>query len=293
MLDRLDAAAVRRWCVTGLEALRTSGRISAGSAIALGPADEVSHLPALVTAPSDPVRLGAANRALERLGVPWRFGARKQSAIDASGPGFSTVAVAERYELLPQAGAEADTLASAARAPWIVAGPRYVLVGSPLVATASALPVRAAFIPWLAATISERLSGEPGVVLDAAPGSMVARPVGVDQIEQPDGTHVAAADSIRLPLNPGVYFFMSGGKRAGAVVVNTPTAESKLERLTADEMGRLVPSSTVIDAEQPAAVEREAFRAAATRSLLFPVLIAVLVALAVESLLVAAGRQSA
>ena len=30
----------------------------------------------LITAPIDPVRLGAANRALERAGIPWRFGAR-------------------------------------------------------------------------------------------------------------------------------------------------------------------------------------------------------------------------
>ena len=94
-------------------------------------------------APSDPVHIGAANRGLERLGVPWRFGGRHQTSIDASGNAVATVTVTDRYELIAQAGAESDTLAAAARAPWIVAGPGYVLVGSPLIATASALPVRA------------------------------------------------------------------------------------------------------------------------------------------------------
>ena len=42
---------------------------------AVVPADRLTDLPALITAPTDPVRLGAANRALERAGVPWRFGA--------------------------------------------------------------------------------------------------------------------------------------------------------------------------------------------------------------------------
>jgi len=42
--------------------------------VAIGPADEIASLPALITAPTDPVKIGAANRALERLGVPWRFG---------------------------------------------------------------------------------------------------------------------------------------------------------------------------------------------------------------------------
>ena len=60
---------------SALDALVQSGRASVGNEIALVPADEATKLPALLIAPSDPIKLGAANRALERLGVPWRFGA--------------------------------------------------------------------------------------------------------------------------------------------------------------------------------------------------------------------------
>ena len=52
-----------------------AGARAVGNEIAFAPADEATKLPALLIAPSDPVKLGAANRALERLGVPWRFGA--------------------------------------------------------------------------------------------------------------------------------------------------------------------------------------------------------------------------
>ena len=58
--------------------LRTTQRVTDGHDIAIVPGDELdARLPALITAPTDPVRLGAANRALERAGVPWRFGTRR------------------------------------------------------------------------------------------------------------------------------------------------------------------------------------------------------------------------
>ncbi len=53
-------------------------------------ADELATLPALIIAPIDPVRLGAANRALERAGIPWRFGARRTGEATVRGTGAST-----------------------------------------------------------------------------------------------------------------------------------------------------------------------------------------------------------
>ena len=95
-------------------------------------ADEVTQLPALITAPLDPVRLGAANRALERAGVPWRFGARRTGEANVRGVGFDGVTVTSRYDLVAQAGASAETLAVVGRDAWIVSGPKYTIIASPL-----------------------------------------------------------------------------------------------------------------------------------------------------------------
>ena len=273
-----------------LDALRASSRIVVGRAIAVGPADEIPTLPALITAPTDPVRLGAANRALERLGVPWRFGTRRVQAVDAALGDLGRVAIRERYELEAQSGAIADTIGVIGGAPWVVAGARYVLVGSPLLASHTALPVQAGFVPWISHTIADRLSGEGGSVSDAAPGTWVRKPAGVDQLERPDGSMVAVADSVRVPGNPGVSFFVAAGRRAGAIVVNPPAKESQLERMSAAELQQIIPGAEVIDDGDAMRVSRAAFSAASTRSLLPTVLIATLIALIGEFLLVSFSR---
>jgi hypothetical protein len=276
-----------------LDALRGSSRITNGRAIAVGPADEITALPALITPPADAVKLGAANRALERLGIPWRFGVRRTQNVDANSKDLGSIPLTERYELVAQAGASADTLAAVGQAPWIIGGPKYVLVGSPLVATATALPIRAAFLPWLATVLTERLSGEPGTVTLAAPAAWLRRPTGVDQLEQPDGSMVAIGDSVRVPANAGVYFFVAAGHRNGALVVNPPPRESILDHMTADDMRKLVGGAQVIAATDPSTLRTASFRAATTRSLLVPFLVAVLIALLVETMLVAAPRREA
>jgi len=278
---------------TALETLRGSSRIVPGNAIAIGPADEIASLPAVILAPSDPVRLGAANRALERLGVPWRFGTRRAQTADATLAGTGRVGVMERYELNAQSGAIADTVGMVGREPWVVAGTRYVIVASPLSAAATSLPVQAGFVPWLAETIADRVTGESGTVIAAAPGTWVRGPAGVDQLERPDGATVAVSDSLRVPPNAGVYFFLTNGRRTGAIVVNPPARESRLDRMSVSEIRSLIPGATVIsDADSPQ-LSSAAFTAASTRSLLPPILIATLIALLGEALLVSARRREA
>jgi hypothetical protein len=172
-----------------------------------------------------------------------------------------------------------------------VAGSKYVLVGSPLTAPATALPVQAGFVPWLSQTISERLSGETGLVVDAAPGTWVRKPATADQLERPDGSTVAMADSLRVPVNPGVYFFVTAGRRTGAIVVNPPARESQLDRMTAAELKQIIPAASVVDDGDSMQLTSAAFSAASTRSLLPAFLAAILVALFGEALLVAARRK--
>jgi hypothetical protein len=278
--------------VAALEALRSSSRVLTGRDIAVGPAEEIPRLPALITPPTDAVRLGAANRALERLGVPWRFGPRRAQAVDVSIDGLGAVGVAERYDLQAQSGAVADTIGRTGDTPWAVAGPKYIIVGSPLVASATALPVQAGFIPWLSTTITDRLSGEGGSVVAAAPGTWVKRPAAVDQLERPDGSRVAVADSVRIPPTPGVYFFITAGRRTGAIVVNPPAKESQLDRMSVREVQQLIPGAEVVSAPDPAGLV-VSFTPASTRSLLPPILIAALIALFAEGLLVTLSSSRA
>src|SRR6185312_7811989 len=107
-----------------LEALVEAERARTGGGITIASADEVTSLPALLVAPSDPVKLGAANRALERLGIPWRLGAARhgETAVRAASGSvpLADVTATVRYPLTPRAGTRSDTLATAAGEPWIV-----------------------------------------------------------------------------------------------------------------------------------------------------------------------------
>lgn len=47
---------------------------------------EGTRRPVLLTAPTDPLQVGAANRQLVRLGIPWRFGAIAQGSVVARVP---------------------------------------------------------------------------------------------------------------------------------------------------------------------------------------------------------------
>src|SRR5207245_5063572 len=49
---------------SAIDVLKGSGQVTEGRDIAIVPADEVTSLPALIIAPGDTVRIGAANRAL-------------------------------------------------------------------------------------------------------------------------------------------------------------------------------------------------------------------------------------
>ncbi len=84
---------------------------------------------------------------------------------------------------------------------------------------------------------------------------------------------------------------MSGGRRSGAIVVNPPAAESQLDRLSARELEAMFSGASVVAAADPSSVQTSAFQAASTRSLLPPVLIAVLVTLFAEGLVVTARRR--
>lgn len=275
-----------------VDVLRASERVADGAGILVASADEASTIPALLLPPSDPVRLGAANRSLERLGIPWRFGALRREASIARGEQIQGVSVTWRYQLIPRGVPDAETLAVVGREPWIVSGPKYVLVGSSLVPEATSLPVSAAFLPWLGDVLSSRLHADPGGVRYAAPGDRITRPAGVDALENAAGGSLAiAGTAFDAPAAAGTYFFIQGARRVGALVVNPEIAESRLERWSPDDLREHVVTVGARVARARDEWVRLAFTGASRQSLVVPLLFVTLLVLAAETVAAATGGR--
>lgn len=266
-----------------VDVLRSTERVGDGADITIGSADDVVRLPALIVPPSDPVRLGAANRALERLGIPWRFGAPRRESAIARGEQLPSVSVTLRYALEPRGAAIADTLAVVGRDPWIVSGRGYVLLGSPIDVAATSLPITAAFLPWLGDVLASRLHGDPGVLRAAAPGQRISVPAGIEVLEGTDGRRIAVGGStVEAPGVAGTYFLIQGTRRAGALIVNPEVEESRLDRWPTEELAERIASRGVRVADNRDAWVNLAFAGAARQSLVAPLLLALLLVLAAE-----------
>jgi hypothetical protein len=281
---------------SAVDALRQTERVVAGSDVGVAPADVAVRLPALLFAPADPVRAGAANRELERLGVPWRLGELRQGDVAARGTDESLrsldgVMISRRHTLRLVGGAAVDTVALAGSEPWIVAGPGYVLVASPLTPEATSLPVRAAFIPWLTDVVTQRLFGDGGRVIETTPGASVARPQAADAMELPGGRRVTlASDTIVAPDRAGVAFFLRGGRRVGALVVNPEPEESDLARIDGSALASRIRAEDVVIPDS-SAWTASLFASSPRRSLLIPVLVLALAVLILESAVAGAGQR--
>jgi hypothetical protein len=185
-----------------------------------------------------------------------------------------------------------DTLATASGDPWIVAGPGYVLLGSPLDPAATSLPVRAQFIPWLADVIAQRLSNDAAATFAAVPGARLRLPPGVTGLERDDGTVVPTPSDGSAPARAGVYYLRRGAERIGALVVNPEPEESRLARLEPRELaGRLQASERFVTPDA-GTFRRMAFTGAARRPLQTTFLVLALGCLLAEMMIVRrAARQ--
>lgn len=290
-------ASAGSFVATALSTLVADGRAAPGGAIRIASADAAARLPALVVAPSEAVRIGAANRELERLGIPWRFGALERGALVARGGRVDGVNVAERYRLVRAGIAPSDTLATAGGEPWIVSGPGYVLVGSRLDPAATQLPVRAPFVPWLADMLALRLgapSGDVGTPIDAQPGRPVRLPDGAETLESTSGARRSVtAQVVDAPEERGVWFVLRGGRRVGAVVVNAPPEESVLDRWTGSALANRLGGATARAAATNLGWVGDAYAAGNTRPAGTPLLVIALLLLAVETLAVRTSRPTA
>ena len=277
---------------TAVDALVQSDRLRLGAEAAIVPADALSRLPALIVAPADPVRVGAANRALERAGVPWRFGAvRRESGTVREPAGVANklldgATVTMRYPLTPAGNAVADTVARVGADPWVVAGDRYVIVASPLDPIATDFPVRAGFLPWIAEAASQRLAGDAGVVVNAVPGARVRAPAGVQAVDDVSGQPAAITNGeLTAPDRSGVYYFRRAGAKAGALVVNGEPDESALGRLTVPVLRARLDGKEVTVTADGQRWATDAYTGSARRPLGTPLLILAALVLLAEAII--------
>ena len=292
----VDASA-GSFAATAVSTLVADGRATPGGTIRVASADATSALPALVTPPADPVRLGAANRELERLGIPWRFGTLQRNPVVARGGRVDNVPVTERYQLVRTGVGPGDTLATAGGEPWVVAGPGYVLVASRLDPAATQLPVRAPFVPWLADMLAVRLAapaGDVGAPIQALPGRPIRLPAGAETLESSAGSRrTVTAELMDAPEERGVWFVVRGGRRIGAVVVNAPPEESALDRWPSPALAARLGGMSARSASTNAGWVGDTFAAGATRPAGMPLLVVALVLLAAEALAVRTSRPTA
>ena len=282
---------------TAVSTLVADGRATPGTVIRVASADAASALPALVTPPADQVRVGAANRELERLGIPWRFGSLQRNPVVARGGRVDNVPVTERYQLVRTGVAPGDTLATAGGEPWVVAGPGYVLVASRRDPAATQLPVRAPFVPWLADILAVRLAapaGDFGAPIQALPARPIRLPAGAETLESSAGSRrTITAELMDAPEERGVWFVLRGGRRVGAVVVNAPPEESALDRWAAPALAARLGGMSAHSASTNAGWVGDTFAAGATRPAGMPLLVLALVLLAAEALAVRTSRPTA
>ena len=279
---------------SAIEAMQAGGLVTEGTGVNVVSAESLRELPALIIAPADPVRAGASNRALDRAGVPWRFGTVVHTEASARGTGVDGITVSRRLRLAPAGRVPADTLARVGAEPWIVAGPGYVIIASPLDPEFTTLPARAQFVPWMTDIVTQRLAADAGITLYAAPADTVARPAWAEGLEMPDASRVMlGGTSFEAPGRPGVYFLLRGGRRAGALVVGAEAGESALARLDAGTLReRLRGRETRVHAGTDGWATL-AFAGATRQPLLVPALVAVLLLLVAESTVAAYGMRAA
>jgi hypothetical protein len=299
-----------------VDVLAGAGRVRRG---APGVADVVIHAAGtgletgaatptvVILPPTSPEELPAANRRLAAAGIGWRFGPPLPGEARLAEPladpllrGLPGIRIRTAYRLVQEAGSTDSVLLRLADgAPWAVRGERrtggtFVLLGSPLSAEASTIPVSAAMLP-----LTDRLTGSWAAArpasTDFAPGTVVVLPPGTEAVVAPDGTREPAAAGVeyRLGDQPGTWLALAQDSTIAAYSVNAPAAASDLGRLDRRGLQQRLPGWTLHATTDAAAWQRNVFRERLGREVWRPLLLALLLLLLVESAAAAAGRGSA
>ncbi len=189
--------------------------------------DQLADPVTVLFPPSDPSLVGALNRALAARGVGWRYEELIDGEWELTGDVGLAVgaAVFRRYRLQ---GSDV-VVARAGGDPWLVRSDGVVLVASRMEEEWTALPIGAAFVPFVNFLI-DRLAVREGWIARATPGAVVELPPTATAVLTSTGALSLPSDGrVTAPLEPGVYFLRgAAGDTVGALEVNHDPRESQV-----------------------------------------------------------------
>ncbi|MGH7505144.1 MAG: hypothetical protein ACRELX_05820, partial [Longimicrobiales bacterium] len=263
---------------------------------------------AVVLPPEVALELPAANRRLGAAGLTWRYEAATAGGEARFAVGAETddvLRTLERVRLTQvfplrartQAPTDSILLTLADGTPWAVRGERagggrYILLASPLSATATTLPTSAAMVPLLDRIIGAWASAR-AVDGTLDPGAEASLPEGTTAVARPDGTLEPVTGAVyMLGGEPGIYRALAGETTLAVFAVNPPARESRLHRLDAGELRDALPGWSVETANDAREWTADIYRERLGREISRPVLLLALLILLIEAFVAAAGRLS-
>ena len=256
----------------------------------------------MVTPPSDPTLLPGLNRRLADAGIPWRYNAHRQTGSAILGgrnlpEPLEEVRVGSWYKLVLSDDVETPsrTLAEVSSDPWAVQGTDtrgrpYLLIASALDISSTSLPVSTGmlrFIDWVAS----EWAGTGTSHIDYETGDELSAPREATHVRFPHGGEfeIDGTRLVRGTGEVGFYDFLNSDVVVDVVALNSPIAESRLDKLGPDAIltqvgGRARP------ANDRAEWLREVFGQRQGPELWWPLLVMTLTLLVIESLIASAGR---
>ncbi|MEQ1856024.1 MAG: BatA domain-containing protein [Longimicrobiales bacterium] len=255
----------------------------------------------LILSPEDPTLLPGLNRRLADAGIPWRVEPRP-AAGEAELVGETLpeplrgTRVQRWYDLAPvgEGATGARMLAEVAGRPWAVdgvdtTGRRYLLLASPLIATATTLPVSAGMVRFLDWAASEWAGA--GSFPQYETGAYLPAPVEATHVRFPSGREVEidGTRTVRGTSEPGVYAFVAADTTVALVALNPPADESRLDPLDRDDAETAIgPEADLV--ANPEEWSGEIFRTRLGGEAWWPFLLAAALLLIAESLLASTRR---
>jgi hypothetical protein len=257
----------------------------------------------LVVPPADATLLPAVNRSLAEAGIPWRLEVSAQiGEVDLRGDALpvplAQVRIRTRYTLRLEGDppGPTHTVAEADGEPWAVEGTdadgrRYLLIGSPLDAVGTSLPVSTGmlrFVDWVASEWSGAGTSPP----ELETGMHLSAPSAATHVRFPGGSEheIDGTRTVRGTGEAGIYTFLAQDSVVSMASLNPPASESRLARLErADLPDRIGPEVTRVDREGSWA--GAVFRARQGPELWRPFLIGVVLLLVLEAVMASSGEH--